>query len=194
MKGKSIKIKKTNPVEVNDSDESLSLSSRLSQLDNTQGNPLNGSDKENEEEMKKMMMLCRWPIQRQGKCLMMRWHFLVLQSIFDLNSQFLGLSFPRLQIMMQLHCLTTITTLKSLQKLHNPPHQNLKGCLTRQVIQVKRRLTRIMNSLHMFPSLLEEVLSSWSLPGWAWYILLMLYYNTHLFCPCKCNAALNAEE
>ena len=40
----------TNLIEVNYLDESSSLSFRLSQLDNTQGDPLNGSDKENEEE------------------------------------------------------------------------------------------------------------------------------------------------
>ena len=50
MKDKSIKIMKTNLIEVNYLDKSSSLSSRLFQLDNTQGNPLNGSDKENEEE------------------------------------------------------------------------------------------------------------------------------------------------
>ena len=111
-------------------------------------------------------------------------------SSFCLWSEIICPSYPRLQTMMQLQCLTMTMTSKLSNptlvaagegpawKPHEPSHQNLKECLMIQAIQTKRRSTRMMASLDMFPCLCK-VLSGWSLARWASYTSYLCY--THSF-------------
>ena len=106
MKGKPTpKINKTNPVEVNGSDDSLSLSS-LS--DDSQGDQLNSSDKEDKEDNEDYDV-ARMTDKEARRMFDDEVLYFVLQVVFDLN---ICPSSPRLQITMQLHCLTMIMTSK----------------------------------------------------------------------------------
>ena len=170
MKGKLTlgpKIKKTNPIEVNGSDDSSGLSSISN---DSQGKRLNGSDEEDEEDDEEYNVVqmtdkeVRRMFDNEVSCF-------VLQFVCNID---ICPSCPRLQITMQLCCLTMITTLKSLlpslitagkgpaRKPRDPPHPNLKGCLMMYAILVKRKLMRMTPSLCTFPWLLE-VLSHRSL-------------------------------
>ena len=166
-KGKSTStIKKSNPViEVDDSDESSSLSSLQS---NDKSNGSDDEDDEDEDEYDVAQMTDREARQ------MFNDKVLFFHSSYCLRSEIICPSYLRLQTMMQLCCLTMITTSKLpiptrvaaggglARKPRNPPHQNPKECLMTQAIQVKRRLTRTTTPLDMFPCLLE-VLSGRSL-------------------------------
>ena len=175
MKGKSTSnIKKSNPaIEVDDSDESSSLSSLQS---DDESNCSDDKDNEDDDDYD-VARMTDWEAQQMFNDEV---SFKFSRSSFCLGSEIICSSYPRLQTTMQLCCLTTTMTSKSpiptlvaagggpAQKPRDPPHQNLKECLMMQAIQVKRRLTRTMTSLDMFPCLLK-VLSSRNLARWASY-------------------------
>ena len=161
MKGQpTLKIKQTNRVEVDNSDESLSSLS-----DGSQGHleKLEDSDDEDDDEYDVARMTER-EVREMFNDEVSSFLLLDLSLISNLCP-----SCPRLQITTQLRCLTTITTSNSpqqsliaagehpAQKLRNPPHLNLKGCLTMPAIQAKKKLTRTVTtpSPCTFPWLLE---------------------------------------
>ena len=176
MKGKSSSnIKKSNTaIEVDDSDESSSLSSLQS---DDKSNGSDDEDDEDEDEYDVAQMTDREARQMFNDEV----SFSPSSSSCCLQSEIICPSYPRLQTMMQLRCLTIITTSKSpipilvaasggpARKPRDPPHRNLKECSMMQAIQAKRRLTRTTTPLDMFLCLLK-VLSSRSLTRWASYM------------------------
>jgi hypothetical protein len=159
-RGKPTKIQKENPIEVADSDKSSSLSS----LNDTESDKMNRSDDEDGEANDDYDYDVAQMSNREVRRLFDDEVFFPCSS-FYLGSETISPSCPRLQ-MMQLRCLTKIMTSKSLlpsliaagvgpaRKLHDPRHQNPKGCST----MVKRGLMMTMTSLSMFSCLLEVLI------------------------------------
>jgi hypothetical protein len=160
-KGKPTKIQQTNPIDVDDLDESSSL---LSLADDSEGDK-NGSDDEDGEDDNDYDVAQ----MSDGEARRMFNDEVLFDLQFILSSEVISPSCPRLQIM-QLRCSKMITTSKSplpspiavsggpARKLHDPQHLNPKGCSTIEGIRAKGRLTTTTISLGTFSCLLEVLI------------------------------------
>jgi hypothetical protein len=134
MKGKLTKIQQTNPIEVDNSDESSSLSSLADDSEDDK----NGSDDEDGEDDNDYDVAQ----MSDGKARRMFNDevLFVLQFKLPLPSPIAASGGPA-------------------RKLHNPRHLNPKGCSTIEGIRAKGRLTTMTTtSLSMFSCLLEVLI------------------------------------